>query len=151
MSAVFVYAIALGISENDPAAIVKGAMAPMVNGRQPAVTDLAEAQEVLARVEAIPANPTTRLANRLLALTVVRPGELRAARWIEFEGLDSPEPLWRVPAERMKMKREHLVPLSRQAVAVLNAVRPLTGRCPLCFRAPGTRTDRCQRTPSGIC
>ena len=137
VSAVFVYAIALGIGENDPAAIVKGAMAPMVKGRQPAVTDLAEAREVLARVEAIPAHPTTKLANRLLALTVVRPGELRAARWVEFEGLDGAEPLWRVPAERMKMKREHLVPLSRQAVAVLAAVRPLTGRCPLVF--PSTR------------
>jgi integrase len=70
-------------------------------------------------------------------LTVVRPGELRAARWVEFEGLDGPEPLWRVPAERMKMKREHLVPLSRQAVAVIDAVRPLTGRCPFVF--PSTR------------
>ncbi len=137
VSAVFVYAIALGIGENDPAAIVRGAMAPMVKGRQPAVTDLAEAREVLARVEAIPAHPTTKLANRLLALTVVRPGELRAARWVEFEGLDGPEPLWRVPAERMKMKREHLVPLSHQAVAVLATVRPLTGRCPLVF--PSTR------------
>ena len=137
MSAVFVYAIALGIGENDPAAIVRGAMAPMVKGRQPAITNLAEARQVLADVEAIAAHPTTKLANRLLALTVVRPGELRAARWVEFEGLDSPEPLWWVPPERMKMKKEHLVPLSRQAVAVLAAVRPLTGRCPLVF--PSTR------------
>jgi hypothetical protein len=81
ISAVFVYAIALGIGENDPAAIVRGAMAPMTKGRQPAVTDLAEARKVLAAVEAIPAHPTTKLANRLLALTVVRPGELRGARW----------------------------------------------------------------------
>ena len=137
VSAVFVYAIALGIGENDPAAIVRGAMAPMVKGQQPAITDLSEARKVLADVEAIPAHPATKLGNRLLALTVVRPGELRAARWEEFEGLDGAEPLWRVPAERMKMKREHLVPLSRQAVAVLAAVRPLTGRCPLVF--PSTR------------
>jgi integrase len=137
MSAVFVYAIALGVGESDPAAIVRGAMAPMVKGRQPAITDLAEARKVLADVEAIPAHPTTKLANRLLSLTVVRPGELRAARWGEFEGLAGAEPLWRVPAERMKMKREHLVPLSRQAVAVIEAVRPLTGRCPLVF--PSTR------------
>ncbi len=133
MSAVFVYAIALGVGTNDPAAIVKGAMAPMVKGRQPAITDLVAAREVLARVEAIPAHPATKLGNRLLALTVVRPGELRAARWAEFEGLDGSEPLWRVPAERMKAKREHLVPLARQAVAVLTAMRPLTGRCPFVF------------------
>lgn len=94
-------------------------MAPLVKGRQPAVTDLAEARQVLAAIEAIPAHPTTRLANRLLALTVVRPGELRGARWVEFEGLDGAEALWRVPADRMKMKREQLVPLSRQAVDVL--------------------------------
>ena len=137
VSAVFVYAIALGIGEADPAAIVRGAMAPMIKGRQPAVTDPAEARAVLVAVETIPAHPTTKLANRLLALTAVRPGELRAARWEEFEGLDGTEPLWRVPAERMKMKREHLVPLSRQAVEVLTAIRPLTGRCPLVF--PSTR------------
>ncbi len=133
ISAVFVYAIAVGVGVNDPAAIVRGAMAPLVKGRQPAVTDLSEARAVLAAVEAIPAHPTTKLANRLLALTVVRPGELRAARWAEFEGLDGPEPLWRVPAERMKMKIEHLVPLSRQAVEVLAAIRPITGRCPFVF------------------
>ena len=137
MSAVFVYAIALGIGENDPAAIVRGAMAPIVKGRQPAMTGLKEAQAILAAVEAIPAQPTTKLANRLLALTVVRPGELRAARWTEFEGLDGPEPLWRLPADRMKTKREHLVPLSRQAVELLSALRPLTGRCQLVF--PGAR------------
>ena len=117
--AVFVYAIELGIGQNDPAAIVKGAMAPLVKGRQPAVTDLAEARQVLAAIEAIPAHPTTRLANRLLALTVVRPGELWGARWVRFEGLDGAEALWRVPPDRMKMKREQLVPLSRQAVDVL--------------------------------
>ena len=137
VSAVFVYAIALGVGEADPAAIVRGAMAPLIKGRQPAVTDLAEARVILAAVEAIPAHPTTKLAHRLLALTVVRPGELRAARWGEFEGLDGADPLWRVPAERMKMKKEHLVPLSRQAVEVLTGVRPLTGRGLLVF--PSTR------------
>jgi integrase len=137
ISAVFVNAIALGIGTSGPAAIVKGAMAPMVKGRQLAITELVEARKVLAAAEAIAAHPTTKLANRLLALTVVRPGELRAARWGEFEELDGPEPLWGVPAERMKMKREHLVPLSGQAVAVLAAIRPLTGRNPFVF--PSTR------------
>ena len=124
-------AIALDIGENDPAAIVKGAMAPTVKGRQPVITDLTEARQILAAVEAIPAHPTTKLANRLLALTAVRPGELRAALWTEFDGLGGSEPLWRIPAGRRKMQCQHLVPLSRQAVAVLDAVRPLTGRCPL--------------------
>jgi integrase len=68
-----------------------------------------------------------------LALTVVRPGEIRGATWSEFEALDGSAPLWRIPAARMKAKREHLVPLARQAVDVLLATRPLTGRGPLVF------------------
>ncbi len=94
MSAVFVYAIASGRGEADPAAVVRGAMAPLAKGRQPAVTELAEAREVLRRAETVPAHPVTRLALRLLALTAVRPGEIRGALWSEFEGMDGPEPLW---------------------------------------------------------
>ena len=59
----------------------------------------------------------------MLALTSVRSGELREMRWVEIEQPDGEKPLWRVPPERMKMKREHLVPLSRQAVEVLQAAR----------------------------
>ena len=133
MSAVFVYGIASGICQTDPAAIVQGAMAPLIKGRQPAIVDLDEAREVLRRAEAEPAHPVTKLALRLLALTAVRPGEIRGAAWREFEQLDGDQPLWRIPAARMKMKLEHLVPLSRQAVAVITAVRSLTGRGPLVF------------------
>jgi len=75
----------------------------------------------------------TKLALRFLALTAVRPGEIRGAAWAEFEQLDGVEPTWRIPAPRMKMKHEHVVPLSRQSVAVLRAVRSLTGRGPLVF------------------
>ena len=133
MSAVFVHAIASGIGEQDPAAIVRGALAPLVRGRQPAITDLAEARKMLARAEAIPAHPATKLALRFLALTAMRPGEIRGARWDQFEQLAGEQPLWRVPPELMKMKREHLAPLAPQAVAVLAAVRELTGHGPLPF------------------
>jgi integrase len=60
----------------------------------------------------------------------------------EFEGLADSEPVWRVPGERMKVKREHLVPLSRQAVEVINTVRPLTGRGRLCSQTPATHIGR---------
>jgi len=63
-------------------------------------------------------------ALRLAPLTFVRPGELRHAEWSEFDE-DTAE--WRIPAAKMKMKALHLVPLSRQALAVLKALRPLTG------------------------
>ena len=56
-----------------------------------------------------------------------RTTELRAAGWREFENLDGNEPLWRIPAERMKMKREHVVPLAPQAVALLRELRALSG------------------------
>ncbi len=134
MSAVFAFAIASGRASADPAAVVRGALAPLVKGRQPALVELAEARQVLRDAEAIPAHPVTRLALRLLALAVVRPGELRGARW---EELPAAAELWQVPALRMKMKRPHPVPLSRQAREVVEVVRGLTGRGPLVF--PSTR------------
>ncbi|MCK8787690.1 integrase arm-type DNA-binding domain-containing protein [Roseomonas sp. NAR14] len=133
MSAIFVHAIATDRGDADPAAVVKPALMPVERGRQPAITDLAGVREVLARAEAIPAHPATRLALRLLALTATRPGEVQGAGWREFEGLDGPEPLWRIPPERAKMGREHLVPLAPQAVAVVEAARRLSGRHPHLF------------------
>ncbi len=133
MSAVFVWAIATGRATADPAAVVRDALAPVQKGRQPAVTDLDQAREMLAKAEAEVAHPATKLALRFLALTAVRPGEVRGMRWDELAGLDGPEPTWHVPAERMKMKREHAVPLARQALEALDAIRPHTGRGPLVF------------------
>lgn len=133
ISAVFAFGIATGITDGDPAAVVKGAMAPLVKGRQPAIIDLADARAMLGQAEATAAHPLTKLALRMLALTSVRPGELRAAAWDEFEDLDGPAPVWRLSAERMKMKRAHAVPLSRQAVEVLAAARSMSGRGPMVF------------------
>lgn len=134
MSAVFAYAIASGIATHDPAAQVTKAMAPIVRkGRQPAITDLEGVQEVLRRGEGAPAHPVTKLALRLLALTAIRPGELRGARWDELQDLDGRSPRWVIPAERMKMKKEHEVPLSRQAVDAIKALKPLSGRGVLLF------------------
>lgn len=133
VSAVFVHAIASGVATADPAAVVKGALAAVVKGRQPAITDLSELRAMLQKAEAEPAHPVTLLALRFLALTVVRPGELRGAQWCEIEGLDGPAPVWRIPAPRMKMRAEHVVPLTPAALDVLAALRPLTGRSPFLF------------------
>jgi integrase len=145
MSAVFVYAIASGMGVQDPAAIVKGALSPVRKGRQPALGDVAQARALLLACEAAPGFPATKLASRLLALTAVRPGVLRMAVWNEFEDLATDAPLWRIPAERMKLKLERkaghefdfLVPLSRQAVEVLDATRNVSGNGKLLF--PSTR------------
>lgn len=80
----------------------------------------------------------TKLALELLILTFVRSGELRGARWEEF---NLEEKLWRVPAHRMKMKTEHLVPLSKQAVEVLKQIHQISGQYDLVFPSERTRTD----------
>lgn len=75
-----------------------------------------------------------KLAMQLLWLTFVRPGELRNARWADF---DEKNAVWRIPAEQMKMRRPHLVPLSCQALQILKELRPITGRTAFLF--PGER------------
>ena len=137
MSGVFVYAIASGIGNADPAAIVRSAMKPLpTKGRQPALTSLSEAQELLRTVESAAASPVTKIASRLLALTVVRPSVLRHAEWSEFEQLDGSEPVWRIPAAKMKLtaarkadiREEFVVPLAPEAVEAIQTIRKLTGR-----------------------
>jgi integrase len=73
-----------------------------------------------------------------MVLTFARTTELRAARWSEFENIRGDEPLWRIPADRMKMKQEHLVPLAPQAVAVLRELQALPGShsSPFLFPSP---------------
>lgn len=142
MSGVFVYAIASGIGQADPAAIVRSALKPLpAKGRQPALTTLAEARQLLADAEVSAASPVTKIASRLLALTAVRPGVLRRAEWSEFERLDTDEPIWRVPAAKMKLtaarkadiREEFIVPLAPQAVDAINSIRRLTGRSRFLF------------------
>lgn len=122
VSSVFGYAIATGEARFDPAAMVKQAMAPAIRKSQPALVELDAARAMLRKMESIPAHPLTRLANRFQALTVVRPSESRNALWLE---LPSGETLWKVPADRMKKRLEHWVPLSRQAVETVEAARRL--------------------------
>ena len=141
-SGVFAYAAAGGMRTGDPAAVVKSLLEPKPKaGKQPALTNLAECRQLIADVEAERASPVTKLANRLIALTAVRSAVQRHCRWTELEGLDGPEPIWRVPPSTMKLALklkdditfEHIVPLSRQAVEVIEAVRPLTGHLPFLF------------------
>lgn len=129
MSAVFIHAIACGLTDADPAGVIKAAFAPVPTKPQPAIISLDGLQDMLRAVEQTPARPVTLLALRFLALTAVRPGaELRLATWNEFVG-----DLWRIPAERMKMRRPHTVPLSTQALEVIETLRSLTGQSPYLF------------------
>ena len=98
------------------------------------LTDIPEFFDKLAQYDG---EPQTRLGLKLLALTFVRPGELRAAEWKEF---DTETAEWRIPADRMKMRAPHIVPLSPQAHAALEELRQLTGHHALLF--PGRRDHR---------
>lgn len=134
VSMVFDYAMSIGAVQANPVASMARALKPLPRvTHMPALTKLSDVRAMLAIAESEPAYPVTRLALRLSALTVLRPGEIRKAAWSEFEGLDTDSPLWRIPAHRMKLPFEHLVPLSRQALDVIAAVRTLTGKLPYVF------------------
>lgn len=123
---VFRYGIATGRSERDLSADLRGALAPVVTKNRAAITDPLRIGDLLRAIDAYRGQPTTEAALKLAPLTFVRPGELRGAEWKEFD-LDKEEPEWRIPSTRMKMRDEHIVPLSRQAVAILREIEPLTG------------------------
>ena len=164
VSAVFGYGMAEGLCPSDPAATIGRALKPNPRGgKQPAVKDVKAARELLVTMEASTSGPLTKLASRLLALTVVRPGVVRAATWAEFEGIDwddtgapVPHALWRIAAERMKLEQEekgdeafeHVVPLPPQAVEVLRTIRRLSGRIDFLF--PSVRSTRAPMSENTI-
>jgi integrase len=122
--AVFRYAIATGRAERDPSADLRGALAPVVVRNHPAITEPTKIGELMRAIHGYEGHPTTEYALKLLPLVFVRPSELRCAEWSEFD-LDGAE--WRIPASRMKMREQHIVPLSRQAIALLRELQPVTG------------------------
>ena len=121
---VFRYAIATGRAKYDPSRDLKGAL-KVREERHYARLSEADLPEFLAKLAAYDGNTITRLALKLLVLTFVRTGELRAAKWTEFD-FDKRE--WRIPAERMKTRAEHLVPLSTQSLDALEQLQQITPR-----------------------
>ena len=122
---VFRYAIATGRAERDPTADLRGALPAPKERHLASITDPKRVGELLRAMDTYEGFFATKCALRLAPLVFVRPGELRKAQWSEID-LDKAE--WRIPAERMKMRAQHLVPLSRQAVAILRELEPLTNR-----------------------
>ena len=119
------YAVAHGLADRNPVADVKPG--DVLRARRQvnfARIEVAELPELLRKIEAYAGGPYTRLALKLMALTFVRTGELIGARWQEF---DLAAAQWRIPAQRTKSRREHLVPLSRQAIEVLHTLRQVRG------------------------
>jgi integrase len=129
ISQVFMYAIATGRAERNPVNDLRGALkTPVVSHR--AYLREADLPDYLQKLETYIGTPLTKLALQLLLLTFVRTTELRAAEWKEIDW-DKAE--WRIPAERMKVREEHIVPLSRQAVTVLRELEQHSGTRPYVF------------------
>ncbi len=136
---VFRYAIATGKAENDPTGALRGALTTPVTKPRAAIVEPVPFGGLLRAIESYEGTPEVVAALELLALTFVRPGELRNAAWAEFD-LDAG--VWIIPAGRMKMRRPHRVPLAPQTIAVLKCLHAITGHGPLLF--PSVRSpDRC--------
>jgi integrase len=130
-SRIFRYAIATARAERDPAADLKGALTAPQAKHHAALTQPNDIRNLLDAINTYQGSQTTAFALQFLALTFVRPGELRSAEWTELHDDE-----WRIPAHKMKMKDPHIVPLSRQALDILAANRELNGGSKYIFPSP---------------
>ena len=121
---VFRYGIATGRAPRDPSTDLRAALPPVREEHHAALTMPTDVAALMRSINGYEGTFVVKRALRLAPLVFVRPGELRKAEWAEF---DLDEGTWRIPAERMKMRTEHFVPLSRQAVEILREIHPLTG------------------------
>jgi integrase len=140
---IFRYAIVTGRAERDPANDLKGALRSPGRKRGHKAMSRDELPTFLTKLSTYDGDPRTRIALKLIVLTFVRTGELRAAQWSEFDDLSGTEPLWRIPAERMKMKREHFVPLAPQVVTLLRQLRASPGSEASRFLFPSPAREGC--------
>jgi integrase len=132
---IFRYAVAVGLAERDVTTDLRGALAAIPESHFAAITEPKQAGELMRSIFDYGGHPYTIAALKLTPLVFVRPGELRTAEWAEID-LDAAE--WRIPANKMKMKVDHLVPLSIQAVEILRGLQPITGHGKYVF--PSLRT-----------
>jgi integrase len=134
-SRVFLYGVATGRCEGDPTIALKGAIPPAAEKHHASFTDPAKVGELLRSIDLYDGTFVVRYALKLAPLVFVRPGELRSAEWkeIDFEVAE-----WRIPAARMKMNVQHIVPLSNQAIALLKELKAVSGSGRFVF--PGARS-----------
>jgi len=133
---VFRYAIQTGRAEHNPVADTKGALKPAKSKQYPFISDPVKIGEMMTAIDGYEGNFCCQIALRLAPLLMVRPGELRCAEWNEF---DLKAARWIIPAERMKGRVKHIVPLSKQAVSLFKEIYQYSGHGRLIF--PGARSD----------
>lgn len=144
LSQIFRYGVANCYCERDPAADLREAFPPARARPMAAVTLPREVAGLLRGIDGFEGTLVVRSALQLAPLVFVRPGELRHAEW---EEIDLTAAQWRIPAHKMKLRREHLVPLSHQAVAVLEELFPLTGRGRYVFPSARTKSGGAYERP----
>lgn len=132
---VFRYAIATSRAAHDLSADLRGALPPIKKRHYSSIVDPHKIGALLRAIDGYEGGFATKCALQLAPLVFVRPGELRAAEWSEFN-FNTLE--WRIPASKMKMRDAHIVPLSKQAIAILHELKPLTGKSKYLF--PGVRS-----------
>lgn len=134
ISQIFKYAIACGLAYADPSRDLSPALQSRKSKPMPSIIEPKEVGKLMVAIDGY-TGPVVRSALQLAALTFVRPGELRTAEW---EEIDMAAAEWRIPADKMKMKRPHIVPLSTQVLELLKNLKTLTGHSSYLF--PSTRT-----------
>jgi len=134
---IFRYGVATGRAEHDPTPVLRGALITPKTTHHAAILDPTAFGELLRAIEAYPGHRITRLAAQISPHLMARPGEIRQAVWPE---IDFENAVWRIPAARMKMRRPHNIPLSRQVKALLEELFELTG--PEGFIFPAFHTSR---------
>ena len=133
---VFQYGIVTGRALRNPASDLRGALEPIIAGHHAAITEPKKVGELLRAINTYTGTFSVKCALLISPMVFTRPGELRNAEWPEFN-LNNAE--WCIPAERMKMRTPHIVPLSKQAVSILRELFPLTGYGRYVF--PSVRTS----------
>lgn len=133
---IFRYAIITGRAENDVSAPLKDALAPARGEHMATITDPGQVGGLLRAIHGYKGQFVTLCALKLAPLTFVRPGELRHAEWSE---IDTVKAIWKIPKEKMKMSRPHMIPLSKQSIDIIEDLRPYTeDQSPYLF--PSVRT-----------
>lgn len=136
LSQIFRYAVATARAQHDPASPLRGALSPTKEHHHASITEPKEIGALLRAIDGYDGQLITQCALKFAPLVFVRPGELRHAEWSEID-FDNAE--WRIPAVRMKMRIQHLVPLSFQALKILKELQPVTGQGKYIF--PGARSN----------
>ncbi len=135
ISAVFRFAVASGLAEYDPAHPLRDALIRPKPKSRAAITEKTALGALLRAIDGFEGQSTTRIALQLQVLLAQRPGELRHAEWTE---IDLKQAVWMIPADRMKMRRPHAVPLVKQSLTLLNDLRQISGNG--CYLFPSLRS-----------